>query len=274
VSARRIIGERVPDLLRRVPPFNRPEARYAFVRKRADLARSRRRLFERLGSDRYSHPALHDLDRKLEHYLPEEGGFFVEAGANDGYLQSNTYYFERFKGWTGVLIEPIPELYRRCVRERPSSRVFNCALVPDGYPEQTVRMRYSGLMSLVQGAQGSEEADVAHVQAGTMRGWDRLYELEAPARTLTSVLDEAGAPEIDLLVLDVEGYEAEAMEGLDLERYAPRFLLVEMLEPQPTRTRIEALIADYHEFVEQLSPLDYLYRRRPSPPARGSSQAD
>ena len=67
-------GEQLPDLLARVPPFNRPEVRYAFVRKRAGRrARSRRRLFERLGSDRYSRPALHDLDRKLEQYLPESG---------------------------------------------------------------------------------------------------------------------------------------------------------------------------------------------------------
>ena len=67
---------------------------------------------------------------------PRDRGYFVEAGANDGHLQSNTYYFERFKGWTGVLIEPIPELYNRCVRERPRSRVLNYALVPDGYPQR------------------------------------------------------------------------------------------------------------------------------------------
>jgi FkbM family methyltransferase len=262
MSARRIIGERMPDLLKRVPPFNRPEARYAFVRKRANLARSRRRLFERFGSERYSHPALHDLDRELEQYLPEKEGFFVEAGANDGYLQSNTYYLERFKGWRGVLIEPIPELYRRCVRERPNSRVFNCALVPDTYPDQTVQMRYSGLMSLVHGAQGSEQADVAHVEAGTMRGWDRLYELEVPARTLSSILDEVGVDDVDLLVLDVEGYEPQALAGLDLSRHTPRFMLIEILDALRTRSKIDELVGVRYEAVEQLSVTDVLYRRR------------
>jgi hypothetical protein len=73
-----------------------------------------------------------------------------------------------------------------------------------------------------------------------------------------------GAPEIDLLVLDVEGYEPEALSGLDLERHAPHFLLVEMLEPGRTRSRIEELISVRYEPVEQLSPHDHLFRLRQS----------
>ena len=47
-------------------------------------------------------------------HLTRRGGVFVEAGANDGYAQSNTYYFERMRGWSGVLIEPVPELAHHC----------------------------------------------------------------------------------------------------------------------------------------------------------------
>lgn len=50
------------------------------------------------------------MERTLARHLPEHGGFFVEAGANDGYTQSNTYWLERFCGWEGILIEPIPAL--------------------------------------------------------------------------------------------------------------------------------------------------------------------
>ena len=82
--------------------------------------RARRRAFETLGSDRYSHPAYDDLDRKLAVYLPESGGTFVEAGAFDGYWGSNTYWFERFRDWSGVLVEPLPEMAGRARRERPA----------------------------------------------------------------------------------------------------------------------------------------------------------
>ena len=70
--------------------------RRAVLGRRA-LLRLRRHTAERLGSARYSRPALYQLDRKLEAYLGD-GGFFVEAGANDGFRFSNRYYLERFRG--------------------------------------------------------------------------------------------------------------------------------------------------------------------------------
>ena len=50
--------------------------------------------------------SLNSLDKKLEEYLDLDAGYFVELGANDGVNQSNTLYFEKFRGWHGVLIEP------------------------------------------------------------------------------------------------------------------------------------------------------------------------
>jgi FkbM family methyltransferase len=256
-----MLAARLAEFAKKIPPFNRIDTRIAFVRRRAQIGRVRRRLFERLGSARYSRPALHEMDRKLEPYLPFDGGFFVEAGANDGYVQSNTYYLEKFKSWKGILIEPIPELYELCVTERPQAKVFNCALVPEGHLERTVHMTYAGLMSLVAGAQGSSEADRAHVEAGTMLGWDRNYEVDVTARTLTEVLDEAGPTEIDLLSLDVEGYEPDVLTGLDLDRWAPRYLLIEAVDEE-RRRRLDYLLGERYERVDELSPLDVLYRRR------------
>src|SRR6202008_2120463 len=74
--------------------------------------------------------ALGGLDLKLDEALGRQRrGFFVEAGANDGVTYSNTLFFERFRGWRGLLVEPLPELAARCRKNRPRCLVENCALV-------------------------------------------------------------------------------------------------------------------------------------------------
>ena len=106
-----------------------------------------RRLGERTGRSRHSRPALFDMDRKLQAYLPD-GGFFIEAGAYDGFRQSTTYYLEKFRGWSGLLVEPIPELARAASKER-SVPVINAALVSKDFPDGTIIMRNGGSTSSV-----------------------------------------------------------------------------------------------------------------------------
>ena len=222
----------------------------------------RRHLYEYLGSDRYSRPALNKIDYILQKkYLYYRGGFFVEVGANDGFSQSNTYYFEKLQGWKGILIEPIPELFKKCVKERSNSIVFNCALVPTGYDYETVTMLYSNLMSLVRGARKSAIADLEHAQAGMRVQNDvkEVYEIIVPARTLTSIFDEAEVLQIDLLSLDVEGYELNVLQGLDLDRYKPKYMLIET----DFRDEIDRYLSAYgYEAIDMLSHHDVLYRQR------------
>ncbi len=222
--------------------------------------RLRRKAFEALGDFRYSKPARGGLDDKLERFLPERG-FFVEAGANDGLSESNTYYLERVKGWRGVLVEPIPELYRRCVRERPRSMVFQCALVSDGYAEETIEMRAGHLLSRVRGSFDSAQEEERH--AARTRAWFGIEarDLRVPARTLTSVLDEAGAGEIDFLSLDVEDYELEVLAGLDFDRFAPRFLLTEFLDDRAGR-ELSAVLEPRYRSLGGLTERDLLFERR------------
>jgi FkbM family methyltransferase len=212
-----------------------------------------------VGSDRYSHPAYDDLDRKLAAYLPERGGTFVEAGAFDGYWGSNTYWFERFREWSGVLIEPVPEFADRARRERPRSKVFQCALVPPEHGGDHVALRYGGTMSVVAGGWDGDEEE--HARVGARSAARETFMLEVPARLLSEVLDDASITHIDLLSLDVEGFEVSALRGLDFTRHRPRFLLVEMLRENQQRPAIEALLGASYQHEAQLSGRDHLYRQ-------------
>lgn len=225
--------------------------------------RWRRRIYEFAGNPRYSRPALDGLDRKLERHLDFDGGFFVEAGANDGYNQSNTYYLERWRGWRGVLVEGIPELAACCRTNRPRAVVVEAALVASAQPGDKVTMHFGGLMSAVTGALGSTAATEDHVRRGlAVQELRATYCVDVPARTLSGVLDDvAPGREVDLLSLDVEGLEPAVLRGLDLARHAPRHICVETRD----RAEIESLLGSRYRLLEVLvdhgDRADLLFRR-------------
>jgi FkbM family methyltransferase len=233
--------------------------RAAAIRLRYALGRGKRRMFETFGSARYSRPALYEMDRKLNAVIDKDGGFFVEAGGADGYTQSNSYYLERFRGWRGILVEPMRELAEEATRNRPGARLFRCALVPSDYDGDGVEMEFGDLFSSVNGIHG-EGGEWA--KGGLLLGWRDHRSERVPARTLTSLLDEAAAPNVDLLSLDVEGYEPEVLRGLDLDRHAPTWILVEMHDLDEGRAGVEAVLGERYSEHSLLSPLDVLYRRR------------
>jgi FkbM family methyltransferase len=258
--------------LTRLPPYRWPALRRGLLRARRARQRSQRRAAEARGDRSLSSPSLYGIADSLDRYLPQDGGFFVEAGANDGFDQSNTYHLQRFRGWRGLLVEPVPALYREARLERPGSHVVNCALVGREHDGSPVSMRYGGLMSIVAGTHGTEQEDREYVAPAFELGLEDEYTFTVPARTLSSLLDELGAPEVDLLSLDVEGFEPQALSGLDLDRHAPRFILVEIHDMHAGRVPIEDVLGDRYVAVEQLSPLDLLYARADQPAAFSASQ--
>ena len=185
-----------------------------------------RRFTRRLLHSFYPWAGLNGLDRKIISFLPENPGFFIEAGANDGIRQSNTYVLEKKFGWTGLLVEPIPRLAKLCSRYRKRSTVVNAALVPFSESGHFVNLEDVDLMTSMQMDVSSEDGEKLIQRAEKIQGITRKS-VQVRGRALSEIIDEMGSPNIDFFSLDVEGYELSVLEGLDLSRHRPKFMLIE-----------------------------------------------
>jgi FkbM family methyltransferase len=214
--------------------------------------------------------ALDEMDRALLAHISRHPGIFIEAGAYDGLTQSNTALLEFSYGWRGLLVEPVPELAERCATNRPASIVEQVALVPPEHDGDVVSMTYCNRSSIVHGARGGPEEDAAWIEACSALPDQRGIEprnLTVPARTLSSIVEQHGMARIDLLSLDLEGYEAAALRGVDFDRHRPQLLLVEI---SSDRQAVESVLDPWYETVAELSDhrdeepawYDVLYRAR------------
>jgi len=202
--------------------------------------------------------SLNDLDKKLEKYLDFDYGYFVELGANDGVNQSNTLFFERFKGWKGVLIEPFQPNYKELIRNRSRNNYFkNAACVGPTYTKPTVELAYSNLMTSTLGVNSDIEDPVSHANQGAEFWGGNSFVFDAPAFTLNSILIEAGAPAlIDLLSLDVEGVELEILKGVDHSKFRFRYICVESRHFEELK---QYLIDQNYSYIGILSAHDFLF---------------
>lgn len=154
------------------------------------------------------------LDVKLDKLFGcKSNGIYIELGAFDGLTQSNTAFFEFYRSWSGILIEPSKHAYDLCCKNRPKSAVLNLCCVSSDYQQKTIMGDFnSNLMASVSGK--------------------RLYSqnlVEVNCCTLNNIIREhIPNKSIDLLSLDTEGYELSVLKGLDLSLNRPRFLLIEV----------------------------------------------
>ena len=161
-------------------------------------------------SDAHNQP----LDIKLNDIFKNKtNGFFIELGANDGITYSNTAMFELEKDWTGLLIEPSVNAYTKCKANRPKSIVVNYACVSNTFKDTHVYGDFNGEM--MSSVNGERTRSTALTRVST--------------KTLESLLDEhAPNTPIDFLSLDTEGYELNILHGLNLYKYRPVYMLIEV----------------------------------------------
>jgi FkbM family methyltransferase len=155
--------------------------------------------------------AQHGEDKIVELLLPEGINTFIDIGANDGVLFSNTYKFAK-KGAQGLCIEPSPSAYKKLKLNHlihPRIKCFQCAvsneighifLKEDGY-EETLSKVYT---ECVPGS------------------------FKVPTITFDHILKKYPYfINTDLLSIDVEGHEKNVLDGLRNHNFNAKLIIIE-----------------------------------------------
>lgn len=183
--------------------------------------------------------ALDKLDKKMLNYINFYDGYFIECGANDGVDKSNTWYFEKYLNWHGILIEPLTKQFIELKKNRSQKNHFyNVALCADENIN-SIEMIENDLMS-----KSPNKFDKGKKKSNF------------DAMTLTKILDEISAPNlIDFFSLDVEGFEDQVIKGINFNKYNFKFLLIETTNDDV----VNFLNNNNYNLIKKLSHDDLLF---------------
>jgi len=186
-------------------------------------------------------------------------GFFIEAGANNGLWQSNTYYLEEILGWNGLLVEPNPTSFQQCQIHRSSSNnlLIHSALVDLEYEKEYIEGYFSETdYENTLMAQVGDAAILDHQK----KRWGEKELLKVPATSLSNILDENNIEKIDFFSLDVEGYELKVLNGINIKKHRPTYVCVEVWDNYPTRDEVlDFFPKNGYNLVEKMTKQDYLF---------------
>jgi FkbM family methyltransferase len=156
-----------------------------------------------------------------ELFQDERGGVFVDVCAADARILSNTYYLESGLGWSGIAIDPQTSYAASYLEHRPRTK-FRPFFVSDTSD--------ATLPFYVAGQQESSSATREWAERYT-RGGAQLTTMTVSTITLDDLLEREGIASFDLLSMDIEGHEMQALAGFSIDRFKPRVVAIEAHPP-------------------------------------------
>lgn len=180
-------------------------------------------------------------------------GFFVEVGAHDGCLLSNTDKLEKL-GWNGICIEPHPVSYQTLLKNR------KCICV-DSLIDGKVR-----IVDFLVGNTGDPGCCIIDEDTDYNDGrseWIGNESISMATTTLELVLNKYKAPKvIDYLSVDVEGAESRILKNFPFDKYQFKLMTIERPKPELHQKILELGYEGYGYMLVGEMATDFFYINR------------
>lgn len=146
-------------------------------------------------------------------------GYYVDIGAHHPTRYSNTAALYK-SGWHGIDVDARPGTARLFRRQRPRDRALEV-----GVASRVGRLKF---FIFDDEAVNTFSPEWASIQEGTFNR-RLLRTVEVPILTLAQLLEThlPTGQEIDLMNVDVEGFDLEVLQSNDWGRFRPRFIVAE-----------------------------------------------
>lgn len=145
-------------------------------------------------------------------------GALFTVCANRAVRLSNTYFFDRCLGWSGLCVEGNPTYLEPLYRERSCSILPTCVSNLDGIVVEFAL--HGGVGGIVSDGPGSNKNDI---------DWEKRKTpiVKSKCTTMGKALARANVRRVDYMSLDVEGHELQVLEGFDWERVVIDVITIE-----------------------------------------------
>jgi FkbM family methyltransferase len=179
----------------------------------------------------YYSQCLEDKFLNENYFKNKKNGTYLELGALDGILYSNTKYFEDEHGWKGILIEPHPLKFESLKENRPNNFLFK-ELVSNS-TEQLDFLYFTKDLAQVSGVVNSL-SDHHYIRYFNNNEYSNIPQekISIMPKSLSDIINSTDIKHIDLLSLDVEGHEYEVLKSFNFDVKID-VILIEMLGVQP-----------------------------------------
>lgn len=166
---------------------------------------------------------------------------YIELGAMDGKIYSNTKFFEDTLGWTGILIEPNIKLFEKLKENRPVNKLYN-NLISNEIKDYNFKYFDALGVSCIEETMPTNHERLYFKSKRPQFANHPQGNIIIKTERLETIIDDSGFKEIDLLSLDVEGHEYYVLQSINFDKITIHIILIEMLDDNKNNEEINTFL--------------------------------